>query len=78
VCEEQGFVCGINKKFLDNENSHEYITSKLYEAATAAETQGGVIAIGHLRPDTITVLERIVPELQKLGYQFVVINELMM
>ncbi|MDR2883490.1 MAG: divergent polysaccharide deacetylase family protein [Deferribacteraceae bacterium] len=77
ICVEQGFRCGINKKFLDNENDHAYIASKLYEAAELANTQGGVIAIGHLRPDTILVLQEIVPELQKLGYSFVAISSLM-
>ena len=76
VCLEAGFSCGINRKFLDNSNEHSYIASKMYEAAELAEKQGGVIVIGHLRIDTIAVLETVVPELQKLGYQFVPINSI--
>jgi hypothetical protein len=75
--EEEGFKCGINRKFIDNENSHTYIASRLYEAARLAERLGGIIVIGHLRSDTVAVLENVVPELQKLGYSFVTVQSLM-
>ncbi len=76
TCVSLGLSCGINRKFLDNSNEHVYIASKMYEAAELAEKQGGIITIGHLRPDTVTVLEIVIPELQKLGYQFVTVSSL--
>jgi polysaccharide deacetylase 2 family uncharacterized protein YibQ len=76
VCRELGMKCGLNRKFLDNENDHKYIAAKLYEAAELAQKDGGIIAIGHLRPDTVTVLAEIVPLLQNLGYKFVPITTL--
>ncbi|GAB7140645.1 hypothetical protein RsTz2092_05950 [Deferribacterales bacterium RsTz2092] len=75
VCKQAGFVCGINKKFLDNSNDHNYIRERLYEAARAS-SKGGIIIIGHLRKDTIEVLEETVPELQRLGYTFVSVTAL--
>jgi polysaccharide deacetylase 2 family uncharacterized protein YibQ len=78
VCqEEEGFKCGINRKFIDNESSQSYIAAKIYEAAGQAENMGGLIILGHLRPDTVAVLEYVVPELQKLGYSFVTVQSLM-
>lgn len=74
VCKELGMRCGINRKFIDNENDHKYITSKLYEAAELAGKSGGIIIIGHLRPDTVTVLEEAIPRLESLGYRFVSIT----
>jgi polysaccharide deacetylase 2 family uncharacterized protein YibQ len=77
TCQETaGYKCGLNRKFLDNENDHGYIRQKLYEMA-AQSNKGGIITIGHLRPDTIAVLEEVVPQLQALGYQFVPITSLM-
>jgi polysaccharide deacetylase 2 family uncharacterized protein YibQ len=77
ICREEGFVCGINRLFLDNESEQSHIAGQLYEAARRAERQGGIIVIGHLRTDTVAVLENIVPELQRLGYSFVPIQDLM-
>ncbi|MDR0454245.1 MAG: divergent polysaccharide deacetylase family protein [Deferribacteraceae bacterium] len=76
VCKEAGFSCGINKKFLDNSKEHADITRALYEAAEYAGKNGEIIAIGHLRADTVAVLETVAPELQKLGYQFVSVTSL--
>ncbi len=76
TCVTMGLSCGINRKFLDNSNEHAYIASKMYEAAELAEKQGGIITIGHLRPDTVAVLEAVIPELQQLGYQFVTVSSL--
>jgi polysaccharide deacetylase 2 family uncharacterized protein YibQ len=70
----EGFRCGLNRKFLDNENDHDYIKGKLTEAVALAKQQGSVIAIGHLRPDTIAVLEEMIPRLQAQGISFVAVN----
>jgi polysaccharide deacetylase 2 family uncharacterized protein YibQ len=73
-----GYYCGLNRKFLDNENDHNYIRQKLYDMATlASKGTEGVIAIGHLRPDTVAVLEQVIPELQAMGYQFVFVTDLL-
>jgi polysaccharide deacetylase 2 family uncharacterized protein YibQ len=76
VCNEIGMKCGINRKFIDNEANQTYIASKIYEAMATAQNNGAMIVIGHLRPDTITVLEYVVPELTNLGYKFIPVEHL--
>jgi polysaccharide deacetylase 2 family uncharacterized protein YibQ len=76
VCKEMGLKCAQNQRFLDNENDRAYIAKKLYEALSAAGKGEPMIVIGHLRPDTVEVLETVVPELQKLGYGFIPVSVL--
>ena len=78
VCRENtDFKCGLNKKFLDNENNAAYIRGKLLEAAESARTGGGIIVIGHLRHETISVLEEMIPRLEAEGISFVPVTRLM-
>jgi polysaccharide deacetylase 2 family uncharacterized protein YibQ len=76
VCKELGLKCAQNQRFLDNENDRAYITKKLYEAFSAADRGEAMIVIGHLRLDTVVVLETVVPELVKRGYRFIPISDL--
>jgi polysaccharide deacetylase 2 family uncharacterized protein YibQ len=76
VCKEMGMKCAQNQRFLDNENDRAYIAGKLYEALIAAGKGEPMIVIGHLRPDTVEVLETVVPELQKRGYRFIPVSDL--
>ncbi|MDR2105712.1 MAG: divergent polysaccharide deacetylase family protein, partial [Deferribacteraceae bacterium] len=71
VCRELGLKCAQNQRFLDNENDHVYITKKLYEAFTAADKTEPMVVIGHLRLNTVDVLETVVPELLARGYRFI-------
>jgi polysaccharide deacetylase 2 family uncharacterized protein YibQ len=77
VCKELGLKCAQNQRFLDNENDRAYIAKKLYEAFSAADRGEAMIVIGHLRLDTVIVLETVVPELVKRGYRFIPISDLM-
>jgi polysaccharide deacetylase 2 family uncharacterized protein YibQ len=76
VCKELGLKCAQNQRFLDNENDRAYIAKKLYEAFSAADRGEAIIVIGHLRLDTVVVLETVVPELVKRGYRFIPISDL--
>jgi polysaccharide deacetylase 2 family uncharacterized protein YibQ len=76
VCREMGMKCAQNQRFLDNESDRAYIAGKLYEALIAAGKGEPMIVIGHLRPDTVEVLETVIPELQKLGYGFIPVSVL--
>jgi polysaccharide deacetylase 2 family uncharacterized protein YibQ len=76
VCREMGMKCAQNQRFLDNESDRAYIAKKLYEALIAAGKEEPMIVIGHLRPDTVEVLETVIPELQKLGYGFISVSDL--
>ncbi|XOB64889.1 divergent polysaccharide deacetylase family protein [Deferribacteres bacterium DY0037] len=75
-CKAEGMKCAINRKFIDNESDYSYIRSKIIEGAEIARTDGSVIMIGHLRESTVHALEKILPELEKAGYNIVPVTEL--
>jgi len=62
--------------FLDNENSPEYIEKQMLSLRRAAFKYGAVIAICHDRKNTITVLNKIMPELAEEGIRFVYLSEM--
>ncbi|MFA6217173.1 MAG: divergent polysaccharide deacetylase family protein [Candidatus Omnitrophota bacterium] len=62
--------------FLDNEQNKEYIKQQLYKLKKKADKYGQAIGIGHDRRTTLLVLKEILPELQKAGYEFVFVSEL--
>ncbi len=70
----EGLKCGISKRFIDNSADPVYITNKLYEAAKFLNSQD-VIVIGHLRNNTVDVLEKVLPELEKKGVEIVPVSE---
>lgn len=75
VCKKtEGLKCGISKRFIDNSADKDYITNKLYEAAGFLKSQD-VIVIGHLRNNTVDVLENVLPQLEKMGVRIVTISE---
>lgn len=75
ICRKtEGLKCGISKRFIDNSADPIYITNKLYEAAKFLNSQD-VIVIGHLRNNTVDVLEKVLPELEKKGVEIVPVSE---
>ncbi len=75
-CRKAGYKCGENRMFLDNDNSVEAILAKIYEAAEKARDDGSIIAIGHIRPNTLAALKIALPKLEKLNYHLVDIKTL--
>ncbi len=75
-CRKAGYKCGENRMFLDNDNSVEAILAKSYEAAEKARDDGSIIAIGHIRPNTLAALKIALPQLEKLNYHLVDIKTL--
>lgn len=70
-CKKQGYKCGINKLFIDNDNDINYIIEKIYEAAEKAKKEGPIIAIGHIRPNTLEALSIALPILEKRNMRIV-------
>jgi polysaccharide deacetylase 2 family uncharacterized protein YibQ len=62
--------------FLDNQQDVAEIKKQLYAAAELSRKKGGVIAICHPHPATITALKEAMPELQRSGITFVSAGEL--
>lgn len=57
--------------FIDNSSESAVIEKRLRELAEQARKKGRVVVIGHDRPATVDVLERILPELEQSGIRFV-------
>ncbi len=62
--------------FLDNNEDPEYIRGQIYKLKVKARTYGRAIGIGHARRITLQVLKDIMPELEKEGYRFVFVSQL--
>lgn len=62
--------------FLDNELDEEIINTQLLKLAELAEEKGIAIGIGHVKPQTLSVLEREIPVLQKKGFRFEFVSRL--
>lgn len=62
--------------FLDNKPDQGYIHSQLYKLKTKAGNRGFAVGIGHDRRVTLEVLNETMPELEKEGYKFVHLSEL--
>jgi hypothetical protein len=63
--------------FLDFTDDPKIIRRQVHQAARIAEKRGWAIAIGHVRWETLDVLEREMPILQEQGYQFVSVSRLL-
>lgn len=62
--------------FLDNELDEEKIKIQLLELADVSEEKGIAIGIGHVKPQTLNVLAKEIPVLQKKGFRFEFVSNL--
>ena len=62
--------------FLDNEPEPDYIRNQIRKLKLLAGAQGWAIGIGHDRKSTLEVLKEEMPKLEKEGYKFVYVSEL--
>ena len=62
--------------FLDNSEELEYIRKQIYKIKTNARIYGQAIGVGHDRRNTLEVLKEVMPGLEKEGYKFVFVSEL--
>ena len=61
--------------FLDNQNDSEYIKGQLIKLKNLAHKQGRAVGIGHDRKNTLLVLKEMLGQLEKEGYQFVFLSQ---
>ncbi|MDE2998429.1 MAG: divergent polysaccharide deacetylase family protein [Gemmatimonadota bacterium] len=71
VAEEMGMPAGRNAMFLDRRETQESVEQSVEALAKMAGVTGTVIGIGSARPATLAALERVLPELEKQGIEFV-------
>ena len=64
------------QRFLDNENRAPYVEAQLRQLVDDARARGSAIGIGHDRPVTLAVLERLLPQLEAQGVRCVYVSEL--
>jgi hypothetical protein len=62
--------------FIDNKQEPDYIKGQVNKLKTRARIYGQVIGIGHDRKTTLEVLKEVMPQLEKEGYRFVFVSEL--
>jgi polysaccharide deacetylase 2 family uncharacterized protein YibQ len=62
--------------FLDNRADVAYSEAQLSQATEIAQRTGSAIAIGHPRPTTLAAVRAMIPRLQALGVQFVLVQDL--
>lgn len=62
--------------FLDNQEEAEYIKEQLNKLKMKAFTQGQAIGIGHDKKITLEVLKEVMPTMEKEGYKFVFVSDL--
>ena len=63
--------------FLDNEDDEGKIHAQLIKLAEKSEEWGAAVGIGHVKPKTLKILEKHIPELQKKGYKFEFVSKML-
>lgn len=63
--------------FLDNQNDPAYIKGQLEELKEISSLQGYAVGIGHDRKNTLLVLAEQMPEIEREGYEFVFISQVL-
>ena len=77
VCREYMKYCGRNMIFIDNVNDYNYIKSKINEGVEMLKNEDSLIMIGHLRPITVEVVKKYIPELLNEKVQFTKVKEVL-
>jgi polysaccharide deacetylase 2 family uncharacterized protein YibQ len=62
--------------FLDNNSDPGYVREQIHKLKMRARIKGSAIGIGHDRRNTLQVLKEVMPEIEKEGYKFVFVSEL--
>lgn len=62
--------------FLDNEDNELEIKKQLQKLVKKASRDGSSIGIGHAKRNTLRVLKEEIPKLQKRGFKFVFVSEM--
>ena len=71
VAQEMGVATGRNALFLDLKEDEAAVERALVRLGEHARREGTAIGIGHAKPRTLAVLERVLPELAREGFVFV-------
>ncbi len=75
VARQNAVPAAQNHLFLDQEDSRDYIRGQVKKLADLAFQNTKVLAIGHVRPSTLAVLEESIEYLELRGVEFVSISQ---
>lgn len=76
VAKEEGIPTMERRVFLDDSNDQRDIMMKIDEFILSGEKEERVVAIGHLRENTIYAISQRIPYWQKRGIQFVALSDI--
>ena len=71
IAREMGIRSGRGAMFLDLADGEGAIAKRLYALAARARQEGTAIGIGHAKRETLSALQRVLPELTEQGFTFV-------
>jgi len=77
LAEKTGVPFARRDVFLDNKEEPKYIKEQLLRLKKKAKIYGSAVGIGHNRKNTLEVLKEEMPKLEKEGYRFVFVSELL-
>lgn len=75
VARKMQIPCAKNETFLDSIEEEPYIRQQVYLLADLAAKHGSAIGIGHPKKLTLHVLQQELPNLEKRGFRFVPISQ---
>ncbi|RMH73372.1 MAG: divergent polysaccharide deacetylase family protein [Gemmatimonadetes bacterium] len=76
IAQEMGLPTARNHLFLDDEVGLENTQRRLVELTQIAAKQGSAIGIGHPHHSTLQAIQEMIPVLERKGYQFVFVSDL--
>jgi polysaccharide deacetylase 2 family uncharacterized protein YibQ len=76
MAREMGVHSATRQVFLDDEDYLDAIELEFRKAVYLAKKNGSCLAIGHPRPNTMKVLEQLVPEAKAAGVELVPVSDL--
>lgn len=76
LARKMGLMFAKRDVFLDNKEEYRYIRGQIDKLKAKARIYGEAIGIGHDRKRTLEVLAETMPQLEKEGFKFVFVSEL--
>lgn len=77
TAQAMGVRSGERRVFLDSERTFEFSAGQLDLACSKADEEGQVIVIGHPYPTTMDALVARMPDIDRAGYEFVFVNDIL-
>ena len=77
VASEEGVSATKRDVFLDHDRSTEAVIREFERLKAIARKNGQAVGIGHPSPETLEVLERLLPKLREEGFELVTISEML-